>query len=111
MSHLLALHRAHDGPIPPALLDAARAADRAADRSPAAPPAPHRCRLRLKAWKPAGTVARMAASLIEGAERRRAVGARWLTEHGFSADEIAAHGPAAVALAARLRPDLAEGGA
>lgn len=71
------------------------------------PDRPIKPRIRVPASTPARTVAAMADSLIAGAERLGAVGARWLREHGFADPTIDAYGDAAVAEAARRRPDLA----
>ena len=107
LSHYDRLALSADGRLDPAAVAAALAAD-AAERRALKP------RVRVPAGRaparPSELIRGMAAALIAGAERLGGVGARWLTEHGFSEAEIAAHGDAAVAEAARRRPDLTASG-
>jgi hypothetical protein len=68
-------------------------------------PNPH-CRLRLKALKPAGIIAGMAAALVSAALDRRAATWKDLRRAGFSVEQIAEYGDDAVAVARGMRPDL-----
>ncbi|GAB4368207.1 MAG: hypothetical protein Kow00114_27350 [Kiloniellaceae bacterium] len=100
MTNLEALEMSMDGPLPPAAVRAAQAKDRAA---PAAPRIA-RTLLRLKAYKPAGTIEAMARALVRTRRLRGDATRMDLQRQGFRVEEIERFGDRAVARAAALWP-------
>ena len=98
MTRLELLQSAIDGHIPAAVWARARELDRIDAATPGRRPA---VRLRVKAWKPRGIVARLAGAMIRIRASAGACRAEDLIRAGFTEAEIARHGDAAVAEANR----------
>ena len=97
MTHVERLHVRFDRKIPPQLLIAAQALDRAEARHPR-----RHCRIGQIDWKPAGIVEHMAHKLVELATRKGAATKRDLRAAGFTRGQIERYGAQAVARAAKI---------
>ncbi len=97
MTNVERLHARYDRAIPPRLLTAAQALDRAE----AAHPSP-RCRIGRIDWKPAGVIERMAEKLVDLARRHGTATRMDLKAAGFTWNHIDRYGARATARAAEL---------
>lgn len=100
MTNVERLHARFDRAIPPRLLTAARALDRAE----AAHPGPH-CRIGRIDWKPAGVIVRMAHKLVDLAARKGVATRMDLKDAGFTWTQIDRYGARAVARAAAIKAE------
>jgi hypothetical protein len=106
MTNLELLHQRFDGPIPRDLVLEAIAADMvAAKRRPAFDGAGDAAKVRVKAWKPAGIIDRMADVMRIVARSGFPCLRGHLAQAGFSTEEIDRHSENARALAARRVDD------
>ena len=97
MNNVERLHARFDRAIPPQLLIAAQALDRAEARHPR-----RHCRIGQIDWKPAGIIERMAHKLVDLATRKGAATRRDLKAAGFTRGQIDRYGTQAVARAAKI---------
>ena len=97
MTNVERLHARFDRAIPPRLLMAAQALDRAEARRPRL-----HCRIGPIDWKPAGIIERMARKLVDLTARKGAATRMDLKAAGFTSEQVDLYGARAIARAREI---------